>query len=154
MSFHLKRERLFGAEWPPKGTEFKDFERTQYIRETIIIISNKTWPMIWRTLLTMVSITKTSWNQIHQERILHAHGKKKEKKKERKKKKQCSTLLIIRKRQVKITMWCHVNQSEWPSSKSLQIEMLERGWRKEPFYILGGDVNWYNHNGASLLIQQ
>ena len=58
---------------------------------------------------------------------------------QKKEKKQCSTSLIIRKKQVKITVRCHVNQSEWPSSKSLQTEMLERGWRKEnPSMLLVG----------------
>ena len=39
-------------------------------------------------------------------------------------------------------------QSEWPSSKSLQITNAGKGVENRvPFYTVGGNVNWYNHYG-------
>ena len=148
LTFQLKREHLLGVEWLPKGTEFKTFESTQYTRETIIIISNKTLPMIWRTLL---SHGLNNPNQLKSDTSRNDPKCKWQKKR----KEQCLTSLIIIKRQVKITVRYHVNQSEWPSSKSLKTEMLERGWRKEnPSTLLVEITTWYNHYGASLLGQQ
>ena len=53
---------------------------------------------------------------------------------------RCSTLLIVREKEIKTTM------SEWPLAKCLQIinagESVEK---REPSYLLGGNVNWYNH---------
>jgi len=38
--------------------------------------------------------------------------------------------------------------SEWPSSKSPQIINSGKGMeKKEPFYTVGGNVNWYSHYG-------
>ena len=38
--------------------------------------------------------------------------------------------------------------SEWPSSKSLQtINAGEVVEKREPFYSLGGNANWYSHYG-------
>ena len=38
--------------------------------------------------------------------------------------------------------------SEWPLLKSLQIINAVEGMEKrEHFYALGGNVNWYNHHG-------
>ena len=47
------------------------------------------------------------------------------------------------------------HQSEWPSSKYLQTINANEGVEKrEPFYTVGGNVNWYNlygeHYGGSL----
>ena len=40
------------------------------------------------------------------------------------------------------------HQSEWPSSKNLQtINAGEGVEKKEPTYIVGGNVNWYSHYG-------
>ena len=40
------------------------------------------------------------------------------------------------------------HQTEWPSSKSLQITNAEEGVEKrEPSYTIGGNVNWYSHYG-------
>ena len=61
----------------------------------------------------------------------------------------CSTLLIIREMQIKTTQWgITSHQSDWPSSKSLQIISAEEGMeKKEPSYTAGGNVHWYNHYG-------
>ena len=54
--------------------------------------------------------------------------------------KRCSILLFIREVQIKITK----RKSEWPSSKSLQIVNAKKGVeKKEPFYTVDGNVNWY-----------
>ena len=39
-------------------------------------------------------------------------------------------------------------QSEWPSSKSLQITNAGKGVKEmEPFYTVGENVNWCSHCG-------
>lgn len=50
---------------------FKTFERMQCVRETIIIITNKTTPMFWRMLMSRAGIpmTQINQNQISQEII-------------------------------------------------------------------------------------
>ena len=49
---------------------------------------------------------------------------------------------------IKTTMNITSQQSEWPSSKSLQIINAEEGVEKrEPSYTLGGKVNWCSHYG-------
>jgi len=29
--------------------------------------------------------------------------------------------------------------------------MLERVWKREPSYIVGGNISWYSHMGTSLV---
>ena len=46
-------------------------------------------------------------------------------------------------------------QTEWPSLKSLQtINAAEGVEKREPFYTVGGNVNWYNHCGNSMEVSQ
>ena len=55
--------------------------------------------------------------------------------------KRCSTLLIVREMKIKTTM-------RWSSSKNPQTTNAEQGVeRREPTYIVGGNVNWYSHYG-------
>ena len=52
--------------------------------------------------------------------------------------------------QIKTTVRYHllVDWSEWPSSKKLQtINAGEGVEKREPSYTVGGNVNWYNHDG-------
>ena len=41
-------------------------------------------------------------------------------------------------------------QSEWPSSKNLQINAREGVEEREPFCAVGGNVNWCNHYGETV----
>ena len=60
--------------------------------------------------------------------------------------KRCSTLLIIKEMQINTTLRCH--WSEWLSSKSLHIKNAREGVEKrEPAYIIHGNVNWCSQYG-------
>ena len=56
--------------------------------------------------------------------------------------------VTIREMEIKTTMRYHLIPSEWPSTKSLQtINACEGVAKRELFYTVGGNVNWYNHYG-------
>ena len=62
--------------------------------------------------------------------------------------KRFSMSLIIREMQIRTTMSHTSHQSEWLSSKSLQIINAGEGVeQREPSYTVGGNVNWCNHHG-------
>ena len=62
--------------------------------------------------------------------------------------KRCLTSLITREMQIKMTTRDHLSQLEWPSSESLQVINAEDGVEKrEPSYIVNGNVNWYSYYG-------
>ena len=54
-------------------------------------------------------------------------------------------LLLIREVKIKTTMRSTSHRSEWPSLKSLQINTREGVEKREPFYTVGGYVNWCSH---------
>ena len=50
--------------------------------------------------------------------------------------------------QMKTTVGITTHQSQWPSSKRLQIINAGEGVeKKEPSYTAGGNVNWCSHYG-------
>ena len=52
--------------------------------------------------------------------------------------------MLIEKCELKLQWGITSYWSEWPSPKSLQIINARRGVEKrEPSYIVGGNVNWY-----------
>ena len=62
--------------------------------------------------------------------------------------KRCSTSLAIREMQIQTTIRYHLRPSEWSSSRNIQTKSAGEGFEKrEPPYTVGGNVNWYSHDG-------
>ena len=62
--------------------------------------------------------------------------------------KKCSTSLIIKEMQSKLQWGTTSHQSEQSSLTSQQITNAGEGMEKrELFFTVSGDVNWYNHYG-------
>ena len=62
--------------------------------------------------------------------------------------KRFSLLLIIREKQIKTTMRHHLTLARMTIIKSLQtINAGEDMEKREPSYIVNGDVSWYSHYG-------
>ena len=56
-------------------------------------------------------------------------------------------MLIIREMQIKIIMRYISHWSEWPSLKSLQINVGEDVEKREPSYTVSRNVSWCSHYG-------
>ena len=51
----------------------------------------------------------------------------------------------MREMQIRTTMRYHLTPVRMAVIKKSTNNMLERVWRKGPFYTVGGNVNWYSH---------
>ena len=68
--------------------------------------------------------------------------------------KKCSTSLIIREMQIKTTMRYHLTLSEWPFLTNQQITNAGEGVKKRvTSYSVGRNINWYNHYGNSMAVE-
>ena len=62
--------------------------------------------------------------------------------------KKCSASLIIREMQIKTTMRYHLTLVRVAITNKSQITNAGEGVEKrEPFYTVGGNVNWYDYYG-------
>ena len=61
--------------------------------------------------------------------------------------KRCSTLLIIRKMQIKTTMDYHFTAGRMAIIRKSTINAGKNVERRELSYTVGGNVNWCSHNG-------
>ena len=80
---------------------------------------------------------------------LHTHFSKEDMQITKRHMTRCTKSLIIRELQIKITMRCHLIPARVAIIKRnpQTIHAGEGVERKEPSYIVGGNVNWYSHNG-------
>ena len=96
--------------------------------------------------MNILELKKYNWNQELLEFLQRRHTDGQKKKKNTWKDVQHHSLL--EKRKSKLLWGATFHQPEWPSSKSLQtINAGEDGEKREPYYTVVGNVNWYNHYG-------
>ena len=57
----------------------------------------------------------------------------------------CSTSLVIRETQIKTTMWYRLTSIRMTNIKKYTINAGEGLEKRELFYTVGGNLNWYSH---------